>query len=154
MNELKAIFKKYRTHAALALLVGVALYANLGMLYSAVRDYPKIKKTDIVSMYETRMNMARDVLAPYKEVGYVTTVDNDKIFGREKSFEDVEILAQYVLAQYSLAPVIIRNSKDYPVVLGNFADGKPDSEYLRRSNLVPVKDLGDGLVIYKKEVRK
>jgi hypothetical protein len=154
MNKMKVMFEKYRSHAGLIILVCVAVYANMGMLHSAVRDYPKTKKTDIVSLYEDRMNKAREALAPYKEVGYVTTVDNEKIFGREKSFEDVEILAQYILAQYSLAPVIIRNSKEYQLVLGNFADGIPDSGYLMRSNLILVKDFGDGLILYKKGSRK
>lgn len=154
MNRFKAIFDKYRTHAGLMLLVCLAAYANIGMLNSAIRDYPQTKTTDIVSLYEARMNRAREAVAQYKEVGYVTTVDNDKIFGREKSFEDVEMLAQYILAQYSLAPVIIRNSRDYEMVLGNFVDGSPDREYLKRNSLVQVKEFGDGLFLYRKEGRR
>lgn len=144
------MFEKYRVHAGLMLLVFVALYANMGMLHSAIRNCPDKNKMDNVSVYEARMNKAGKDLASYKEVGYATTVDNDRIFGREKSFEDVEILAQYILAQYSLAPVVIRNSTGLQMVIGNFVDGKPDPEYLKRSGLIPVKDYGDGLVLYTK----
>lgn len=151
---MKAMFEKYRVHAGLMLLVLVALYANMGMLNHSVRNFPDRGRMDNVSVYEARMTRAKADLARYREVGYATTVDSDRIFGREKSFDDVEILAQYILAQYSLAPVVIRNSTGLQMVIGNFVDGPPDPEYLKRNGLIPVKDYGDGLVLYTKEGRR
>jgi hypothetical protein len=48
-------------------------------------------------------------------------------------------------------PVIVRNTTDQELVIGNFVDGPPNHEYLKRRKLFVLKDLGDGLVIYKKE---
>jgi hypothetical protein len=84
-------------------------------------------------------------------VGYVTTVENDRIFAAEKTFTNVEFLAQYVLTQYTLAPRIVRNSPDLPLVVGNFIDGPPAPGFLEKNGLVPLKDFGDGLVLYRRE---
>ena len=154
MNRLERVFKKYRYQVPLLLLVGVALYANLNLLAGMIRSYPDIRQGDAVTANETRMLQIRDALPKSGEVGYITTVDNDKIFGREKTFEDVEVLAHYILTQYTLAPVIIRNSPDYPLVIGNFVEGKPNPDIIRSRRLVPVRDYGDGLILYRKEGRK
>lgn len=154
MNRLGRIFKKYRYQVPLLLLVGVALYANLNLLTSRIRSYPDIRQGDAVTVYEARMLQIRDALPKSGDVGYITSVDNEKIFGREKTFEDVEILAHYILTQYTLAPVVIRNSPDYPLVIGNFVEEKPNPDIIKSKHLIPVKDYGDGLILYKKESRK
>ncbi|MBU1965076.1 MAG: hypothetical protein KKD24_04580, partial [Proteobacteria bacterium] len=64
---------------------------------------------------------------------------------------NVEFLAQYVLTQYTLAPRIVRNSPDLPLVVGNFIDGPPAPGFLEKHGLVPLRDLGDGLILYRKE---
>jgi hypothetical protein len=81
-------------------------------------------------------------------------VENEKIFAYEKAFQNVEYLAQYVLTQYTLAPLIVRNSPEHPLVVGNFLDGPPAPGFLEKNSLVPIKDFGDGLILYRKDVRK
>jgi hypothetical protein len=77
-------------------------------------------------------------------------VENDRIFADEKAFRNVEYLAQYVLTQYTLAPLIVQNSPGLPLVVGNFLDGPPAPGFLEKNGLVPVKDFGDGLILYRK----
>ena len=151
MNWIQRQFVAYRRQAAIVLLAGIALYANFNLAVGLIETYPKIREGDVVTACEKRMLPLRDALAGTREVGYITTVDNDKIFGREKTFEDVEVLAHYILTQYALAPVVVRNSPDYPLVVGNFTEGKPDPAVIREKRLIPVKDYGDGLVLYRKE---
>lgn len=151
MNQIKRIFATYRFRAALFLLIGVAVYANVSFAVKMIRSWPDIRQGDAVTACEKRMLQLKDLLPPTGLVGYITTVDNDKIFSREKTFEDVEVLAHYILTEYTLAPIIVRNSSDYPLVIGNFVEGKPDPGIIRNKHLVPIKDYGDGLILYRKE---
>jgi len=45
----------------------------------------------------------------------------------------------------------VYNSPDHPLVVGNYISGSPDHDFLKRKALVPIRDFGDGLVLYQKE---
>ena len=141
----------YRRKAWLLILVVLTGYAVLNLLWQGVRSYPDIPETDPVTIHETRIAQLLPLLPASGAVGYVTTVENDRIFAAEKSFTNVEFLAQYVLTQYTLAPRIVLNSPDLPLVIGNFIDGPPAPGFLEKNGLVPLKDFGDGLVLYRRE---
>jgi hypothetical protein len=140
-----------RLKVGLLLLLGLTLAASLNLLYQNGKVYPDFLKTDPVTIHETRINQIKGALPGTAAVGYVTAVDNEKIFYYERSLSNVEFLAQYILTQYTLAPVIVYNSPDYPLVVGNYIDGSPDPDFLKRKALIPVRDFGDGLVLYQKE---
>jgi hypothetical protein len=140
-----------RLKVGLLLLLGLTLAASLNLLYQNGKAYPDFLKTDPVTIHETRINQIKGALPGTAAVGYVTAVDNEKIFYYERSLSNVEFLAQYILTQYTLAPVIVYNSPDYPLVVGNYIDGSPDHGFLKRKALIPVRDFGDGLILYQKE---
>jgi hypothetical protein len=140
-----------RLKVGLLLLLGLTLAASLNLLYQNGKAYPDFLKTDPVTIHERRINQIKGVLPGTAAVGYVTAVDNEKIFYYERSLSNVEFLAQYILTQYTLAPVIVYNSPDYPLVVGNYIDGSPDPGFLKRKALIPVRDFGDGLLLYQKE---
>lgn len=141
----------YRRKAGIILLVVLTGYAVLNLLWQGVRSYPDLPGTDPVTIHEARIAQLLPLLPASGAVGYVTTVENDRIFAAEKAFQNVEYLAQYVLTQYTLAPRIVRNSPDLPLVVGNFIDGPPAPGFLEKNGLVPLKDFGDGLVLYRRE---
>ena len=141
----------YRGKAGIILLVVLTGYAVLNLLWQGVRSFPDLPGTDPVTIHEARIAQLLPLLPAAGAVGYVTTVENDRIFAAEKSFTNVEFLAQYVLTQYTLAPRIVRNSPDLPLVVGNFIDGPPAPGFLEKNSLVPLKDFGDGLVLYRRE---
>lgn len=141
----------YRRRAGIILLVVLTGYAVLNLLWQGVRSYPDLPATDSVTIHEARIAQLLPLLPASGAVGYVTTVENDRIFAAEKAFQNVEFLAQYVLTQYTLAPRIVLNSPDLPLVVGNFIDGPPAPGFLEKNGLVPLKDLGDGLVLYRRE---
>jgi hypothetical protein len=57
------------------------------------------------------------------------------------------------LAEYSLLPVILVRSMDYPLIVGNFRNPAPDLEAYRKQGLIPIRDFGNGIVIFKRESR-
>lgn len=130
----------------LVILTGFSLFGSLRDHYTSWRAAPAI---DPVTVHEERIAQLRQFLPREGNVGYVTTIENDKIFSAEKSFSNVEFLGQYVLTQYTLAPLVVRNNPDMPVVVGNFIDGEPPSGFLEEHNLTPTRDLGDGLILYR-----
>jgi hypothetical protein len=54
-------------------------------------------------------------------------------------------LADYYLAQYALAPLVVENSPNHPLVIGNFP---PGTVALASERLRLVKDFGDGVLLF------
>ena len=153
MNNLRNLFRQYRTRAGLILLLAVTVYANLNLLFNRVQLYPELKQTDPITIHEGRIEQIKKILPPTPVLGYVTTIENEKLFLNERSFRDVELLAQYYLTQYTLAPILVYNSPNFPLVIGNFIDGPASPEWIREKGLAPLHDFGDGLILYRKEGR-
>jgi hypothetical protein len=143
---------KYRIPAGVVLLIVLTGYAVFSLLLQSVRTYADLPEQDPVTIHEARIAQLKGSLPSSGEVGYVTTVENDRIFAAEKAFRNVEYLAQYALTQYTLAPLIVRNSPALPLVVGNFLDGPPPSGFLDKNGLVPLRDFGDGLILYRREI--
>ena len=144
-------FVSHRRRAGLALLVLLTGYAVLNMLWQGLRSCPDIPKTDPVTIHEARINQLKTLLPLSGAIGYITTVENDRIFAKERAFQNVEYLAQYALTQYTLAPLIVRNSPDLPLVIGNFLDGSPAPGFVEAHDLIPLRDFGEGLVLYQRK---
>jgi hypothetical protein len=151
---MRAFFAKYRAKAGWFLLICLTGYAVLNLLWQSVRLYPGLPEKDPVTIHEERIRQLESLLPASGEVGYATTVENDKIFAAEKAFQNVEYLAQYVLTQYTLAPVIVRNSPEFPLVVGNFLDGPPPPGFSEKNGLAPLRDFGDGLILYRRDQKK
>lgn len=151
MHKFLVFFQQYRIWAALVLLIAVTVYANLNLLFPRVQLYQNLPQTDPVSIHERRIEQIRKVLPPAAVLGYVTTVENEKIFLDERNLQNVEFIAQYYLTQYTLVPIFVHNSPDYPLVVGNFLDGPADSEWIRKKGLTPLYDFGDGVILYRRE---
>jgi hypothetical protein len=141
----------YGRKAGLLILVVLTGYAVLNLLWQGIQSYPDLPATDPVTIHEARIAQLLPLLPAAGEVGYVTTVENDRIFAAAKAFQNVEFLAQYVLTQYTLTPRIVRNRPDLQLVVGNFIDGPPAPGFLEKNGLVPLKDFGDGLLLYRRE---
>ncbi len=150
MKTKKKEYERSRFVIALFLLIAVCLYGILDLFVSKVRSYPDSPWNDSVSIHEKRIEPLKAVLPPAGSVGYVTTVENERFFALERSFQDVELLGQFIATQYTLAPVFVYNSPEYPLVVGNFLSGPPDPVFLRRHRLVPRRDFGDGLILFER----
>ncbi|MCL2670174.1 MAG: hypothetical protein FWE89_05765 [Syntrophaceae bacterium] len=143
--------KKGQTIAGRLFLISLACYAIVALLVKDVSLYSTLPEMAPVTIHEERIHPLKPLLPARGEVGYITTVENERIFRDEKAFRNVEYLAQYVLTQYTLAPLIVRNSPDHPLVVGNFLIGPPRHGFLTEQNLTPLKDFGDGLILFRRE---
>ena len=114
----------YRMKAGWLLLILLTGYGVLSLLVQSIGTYTDLPDKDPVTIHEARIAQLKEALPASGEVGYVTTVENEKIFAYEKAFQNVEYLAQYVLTQYTLAPLIVRNSPELPLVVGNFLESQ------------------------------
>ena len=59
----------------------------------------------------------------------------------------------YFLAQYALAPLLLRANADCETVIGDFAGGAP-SEVLNQQHVVLVHDFGDGLLLLRRSTAR
>jgi len=59
-------------------------------------------------------------------------------------------LADYYLAQYALAPLVVDHSTTHSLVVGNFPASAPTSARMTASSgdLHPIKDFGDGVLLF------
>jgi len=55
--------------------------------------------------------------------------------------------ADYYLVQYALAPLVVDNSVNHPLVVGNFSGPKPPQS-LPSARLQLLKDFGHGVLLY------
>jgi hypothetical protein len=143
--------RKYRAKAGALLLVLFTGYGVLSLLMQSIQLYVELPERDPVSLHEERIAQLKGVLPTSGAVGYLSSMENEKIFAFEKSFRNVEYLAQYVLTQYTLAPLIVHNSPKYALVVGNFLDGPPPAGLPEKNGLVPLKDFGEGLLLYQRK---
>jgi len=151
MRKIKRLHGRYGPLAGYALIMICALYAGLSLFLEKARDFPGTGWEDPVSLHERRIEPLKSVLPPRGAVGYVTALDSEKIFARERSLRDVELLGHFILTQYTLAPVYVYNTPDRPLVVGNFIGSNPDDSRIARKGLVTLKDFGDGLILYRRK---
>jgi hypothetical protein len=93
-------------------------------------------KTDWITFYDMRFVELRKVLPQGATVGYVT--DQPLSPGQD-----------YLLTQYALAPVVVKRGAAGQLVVGNFHDMRNAAEIARAGSLVPVRDFGLGVVLFK-----
>ncbi len=151
---MRAFFAKYRAKAGWFLLICLTGYAVLNLLWQSVRLYPGLPEKDPVTIHEERIRQLESLLPASGEVGYVTTVENDRIFAAEKAFRMWSISPSTSSRNTPWPRVIVRNSPEFPLVVGNFIDGPPPPGFLEKNGLAPLRDFGDGLILYRRDAEE
>ena len=128
--------------SAIAIII-CSLLVNGYMLIENIR-FPENTRQNI-SKYEKRFNKLRQLLPQRGVIGYIADDENEG----DQDFIDSRIY----LAQYTLAPVILVRSLDYDLIVGNFLDHTRDFEIYRKQGLIPIKDFGNGVVLFKRELK-
>jgi hypothetical protein len=97
---------------------------------------------DQISRYEARFTGLRAFLPPLGTVGYLTS----------EHFSSEEAKFHWGLTGYALMPVRVEWSTEHELIVGNFPDFEsvPLPESLKR--FVLVKDFGNGVMLFKKEI--
>ena len=130
-----------RIRLAFLSMIICALLVNCYVLNENIRSPEKTRQD--ISNYENRFVNLRQLLPPRGVTGYISDDENED----DQEFIDSRIY----LAQYSLSPVILVRSLDYSLIVGNFLDHTPDFEIYRKQGLIPIKDFGNGIVLFRRD---
>lgn len=136
------------TRTRLALLV-VFLYvgaSTVRWLHGGVQ-WSGRKAPDEISTYEHRFAVLRKALPSHGVVGYLGHPEPTGINPREANAAALLHFRRYLLAQYTLAPLLLIESTEPEFVVGNFDSGVAIPE---RTGLRLVRDYGDGLVLLRR----
>jgi hypothetical protein len=83
---------------------------------------------------DRRFAALKAALPPQGTVGYVG-----------ESGAPVDVLGNYYLTQYALAPLVVENSVKHPLVIGNFPKSPPSQP---PDDLRVIQDFGDGVLLF------
>ena len=126
------------------LLISLLVLLTVGRLVEeAVSLDPREIGRDVVTLYEKRF-------APLKGmkgvVGYITDAD------LQSRPEDVKAVQRFVLTQYALAPLIVLNTPQSRLVVGNFHEGAFDPKLPANQGFVVLLNFGDVVLLRNEAV--
>ena len=125
--------------AAIVLLMFAVGFAQMRLLRGATKR-SRINEPDGVAAREERLSPLKAALVGHRSVGYVTDAADEKV-----------AKLRYLSALYTLAPVILERSTGWPLVVGEFDDPSSRIAVCAQAGLIVQQDLGDGLVLLRKE---
>jgi hypothetical protein len=136
------------TRTRIALLL-VLLYAGASTVQWLRRgaEWPAHASQDEISAYEHRFAELRALLPARGVVGYLGHPDPAGVAPREANAAALLHFRRYLLAQYTLAPVLLTESTGPELVVGNF---EPGAAFPAPAGLRVIRDLGDGLVLFRR----
>jgi hypothetical protein len=126
-----------RLRAGTGLLALIAVFSCL----DSVRLNRWVEKSSDVGISEERVQAIRRDLPSHGTLGYIADELPPNSDERLHSHEFFHI-------QYALAPLILVDSPQYPLVLGDFHT-PVDSERIARLKLVMVRDYGNGVMLFR-----
>jgi hypothetical protein len=125
---------RWRVMAGILLVLALAVYNILGLVSWSRLGSPTRLDTDEVSAYIKRFEELRDTLRFYRVAGYR---------------DDGQYAAGWFLAQYSLAPTVLVQGAQQPVVVANFhSDSSPEKIWVEDS-LRLIHDYGQRVRLYE-----
>jgi hypothetical protein len=99
------------------ILCSLSVYSSLNTYKIAKAAVGDVSSDDMVTAWDKRLRKIRTMLPEYGVIGYVADWDiPGSVFG--SSDQEVEFL----LAQYTVAPVVLERGTDHDLILGNFSD--------------------------------
>jgi hypothetical protein len=135
-----------RTRVALLLLL---LYtaASTAQWLQRGAEWPTQASQDEISTYERRFTELRAMLPARGIVGYLGVPAPTDVTPREANAAALLHFRRYLLAQYTLAPVLLNESTKPEFVVGNF---DPGAALPAPAGLRVLRDFGNGLVLFRR----
>ena len=133
------IAESTRKKLAVAAIALAALAADVGLLKDAAGSADP-SRPEMVAAYEERFAGLRGALRGNDSAGYMTDLPP----------HDVSAQTELRLLQYAVAPVIVVNSIHQKLVIGNFHTTAGVAEATRGQGLTLVKDLGKGVILFRR----
>jgi hypothetical protein len=135
-----------RTRVALLLVLLYAGTSTVQWLQRAA-GWPAHASRDEISTNERRFAELRAMLPARGVVGYVGHPEPTGPTPREANAAALLHFRRYLLAQYALAPVVLSESTEPELVIGNF---EPGAVLPARPGLRVLRDFGNGLVLFRR----
>lgn len=123
-----------RLTIALALLAAVALYRVVITAREIGTVSPSHVGNDDISQYIARFDPIRDTVNLFRKVGYV---------------DDAAYYAGWFQAQYALAPTVLVQGIDQPLVVANFHNDTSENKAMVERELELLCDCGNGVRLYR-----
>ena len=124
-------------------LLAAATLLSAGRLFVQVSDfYPTAPSPDGVTAFESRFSGLRAMLPAQGVIGYMTDPGGN--------MDATDAAAEFHLAQYALAPVIVVPTADRRYVVGNFHQVVTVGT-LREKGFKLVREFGNGIALLEKE---
>jgi hypothetical protein len=131
-----------RVLGAILLLAAVSV-VSVARLFVQVADFfPKAPPLDGVTEFDSRFHALRAMLPAKGMIGYMTDP--------ETPAADTNAQAEFHLAQYALAPVIVVQSAEQRYVVGNFHK-VVTAGALRDRGFKVIREFGRGIVLLENE---
>ena len=104
-------------YAAFIVLLGLCVYSGITGFQTAAQSAGEVSGDDMVTAWDKRLRKIRPLLPEYGIVGYLADWD---IPGGKFGSSDQEV--EFLLAQYTVAPVVLERGHGHELILGNFSD--------------------------------
>lgn len=131
----------FRTRVGLATIVVFALVSDGQLLAKSLVDYARTSRPSAIDQYLTRFVEIRSALPGRGVVGYVADPrGKDMLHGGD-------YYRKFHLAQYALAPLIMVDSPDRDLVIGNFT---PRARPPQLPGMTLVRDYGNGVMLFRR----
>ena len=131
----------FRTRVGLATIVVFALVSDGQLLAKSLVDYVRTARPSAIDQYLTRFSGIRAALPTRGVVGYIAEAKGREIL------HGGDYYRKFHLAQYALAPLIMVDSPDRDLVIGNFSIGTRMSPL---PGLTLVRDYGNGVMLFRR----
>lgn len=137
-----------RIRIGIIALILFTLFSSMQLLFNQIRSFdPKSIGKDYISLNEKRFSELKKALPPHGVVGYLADVYPEKIA------VNATAMAGYYAARYSLAPVVIANTPQKKLVVGNFHNIKGYPQVYKKNGLVLVRNFNNGLFLLRREIQ-
>ena len=124
------------TIASLIFIV-CALLSSARLVLDAPRPTRLQDSNRIAQRSDQRFAALKAALPQHAVIGYV---------GESRTKSGGNALSDYYLTQYALAPLVVDDSPNHPLVVGNFPTALPSQP--PSENLQLVKDFGNGVLLF------
>lgn len=131
----------FRTRVGLATIVVFALVSDGQLLAKSLVDYVRTSRPSAIDQYLTRFVEIRSALPARGVVGYVAEPRGKEML------HGGDYYRKFHLAQYALAPLIMVDSPDRDLVIGNFSTGTRAPQL---PGMTLVRDYGNGVMLFRR----
>jgi hypothetical protein len=124
-----------RVRVAVLLLASAAILSSGRSLFQLTNLALEWQGPDEITLYEGRFTPLKPLLPRHGLVGYVS--------------DRPESAREFYLTQYALAPVVVAQNLDTPLVVGNFFEPELSVQVAARHRLTLLRDFGGGVVLFR-----